>query len=60
MEHRRNETCQRLALLKLRRDMNLMHANMGGRTNRPERVALVKCMAVLTKHLDTWSDDCGT
>lgn len=30
MKHKQDETCYRSALLKLRHDMNLMHANMGG------------------------------
>lgn len=47
------ETCQRKNLLKLREQMNLLHADMGGRDIRPERVALSKCMDILTKALDS-------
>lgn len=46
------ETCQRKNLLKLREQINLLHADMGGRDRRPERVALSKCMDILTKELD--------
>jgi hypothetical protein len=46
------ETCQRKNLLKLREQINRLHADMGGRDSRPERVALSKCMDILTKELD--------
>jgi hypothetical protein len=46
------ETCQRKNLLKLREQINHLHADMGGRDRRPERVALSKCMDILTKELD--------
>ena len=45
------ETCQRRELLSLHTQINTLHANMGGRDSRPERIALVKCMAVLNAHL---------
>ena len=32
-------------------DMNRLHAQMGGRDGRPERVALLKCMAILDKEI---------
>ena len=36
----------------IRDEMNLLHANMGGRDARPERRALLRCMNILTKELD--------
>ena len=34
-------------------DMNRLHATMGGRDRRPERVALAKAMTLLTKAIET-------
>lgn len=31
--------------------MNKLHSDMGGRDNRPERVALEKCMSILAKEI---------
>lgn len=39
-------------LLKLVEQMNHLHARMGGRDNRPERVALLKAMDVLVAELN--------
>lgn len=38
-------------LQRLVEDMNRLHAQMGGRDGRPERVALLKCMAILDKEI---------
>lgn len=46
------EKCERIGILKLREEMNDLHALMGGRDNRPERVALSKCIDILTKELE--------
>lgn len=46
------ETCQRQVLIGLVERMNKAHAEMGGRDNRPERKALLKCMAILQKEID--------
>jgi len=46
------EKCERLALLKLSEQMNDLHAKMGGRDSRPERVALIKCMNILRKETE--------
>jgi len=50
--YRQYETCQRKALLALLDQMNTLHATMGGRDRRPERLALSRCMRVLQKELD--------
>jgi hypothetical protein len=52
MSMKKHEHCERKNLLRLRDDMNRLHASMGGRDNRPERVALVKCMDILTDELN--------
>ena len=36
-------------LLKICEQMNELHAKMGGRDTRPERVALMECMEILHK-----------
>lgn len=46
------ETDQRPKFIKLIAQMNEMHAKMGGRDNRPERIALEKCMAILQAEAD--------
>lgn len=46
------ETSQRVELLALVQSMNILHATMGGRDKRPERVALIKCMRILRKEID--------
>jgi len=33
-------------------DMNRLHARMGGRDRRPERLALMKCMKILRKEIE--------
>lgn len=38
-------------LQRLVEDMNRLHALMGGRADRPERAALLKCMAILDKEI---------
>ena len=50
--YRQYETSQRKELLALMDQMNRLHAEMGGRDRRPERLALVRCMNVLRKELD--------
>jgi hypothetical protein len=32
--------------------MNRLHARMGGRDRRPERLALMKCMKILRKEIE--------
>jgi len=32
--------------------MNRLHADMGGRDKRPERLALIKCMNILRKEVE--------
>lgn len=46
------EKDESLNLLKIAEDMNRLHANMGGRDSRPERKALLKCMAILHKEIE--------
>lgn len=48
-QHEKDES---LNLLKIVEDMNRLHANMGGRDSRPERKALLKCMAILHKEIE--------
>ena len=48
-QHEKDET---LNLLKIADDMNQLHANMCGRDSRPERKALLKCMAILHKEIE--------
>ena len=50
-QYERDETPN---LLKLVEDMNRLHANMGGRDRRPERVALLKCMKILTNEIERY------
>ena len=38
-------------LLKIKEQMNDLHARMGGRDKRPERVALMQCMEILDKEI---------
>ncbi len=38
-------------LLKIKEQMNDLHARMGGRDKRPERKALMKCMEILDKEI---------
>lgn len=52
MNLRQYETCQRLALLDLMRQMNALHSTMGGRDSRPERIALLNAMKILQRELD--------
>jgi hypothetical protein len=39
-------------LLKIKEQMNDLHARMGGRDTRPERKALMKCMGILDKEIE--------
>ena len=39
-------------LLKIKEQMNDLHARMGGRDKRPEREALMKCMEILDKEIE--------
>lgn len=48
---RQYEKDEKNNLRKLVEDMNLLHAKMGGRDSRPERKALMRCMAILTKEI---------
>ena len=50
-QYERDETPN---LLKLVEDMNRLHSNMGGRDRRPERVALLKCMKILTNEIERY------
>lgn len=49
---RKYEQDERLHLRAIVSDMNMLHANMGGRDSRPERKALVKAMSILQKEID--------
>ena len=49
---RKHEKDERQKLQKISDQMNTLHCEMGGRYERPERVALVKCMAILRKCID--------
>lgn len=50
--YRQYEKDESANIRKILNDMSRLHAEMGGRDSRPERVALVKCMAILRKELD--------
>lgn len=39
-------------ILKIKEQMNDLHARMGGRDTRPERKALMKCMGILDKEIE--------
>ena len=39
-------------LLKIKEQMNDLHARMGGRDERPERKALIRCMGILDKEIE--------
>lgn len=45
--YRKFEKDETPKLIRLVADMNKLHADMGGRDNRPERVALTECMRIL-------------
>lgn len=49
---RQYEKDESKALRKIVADMNRLHATMGGRDDRPEREALMRCMAILVKEID--------
>lgn len=49
---RQYEKDERRNLRDLVQRMNRLHASMGGRDNRPERQALVRCMNILQKEID--------
>jgi hypothetical protein len=51
-DYKKYEKCERKALLDLSERMNRLHADMGGRDRRPERLALIKCMNILRKELE--------
>ena len=38
-------------LLKIKGQMNDLHARMGGRDERPERMALMQCMEIIDKEI---------
>lgn len=46
------EKDERPALRRLVEQANCLHAQMGGRDNRPERVALLKVMEILQAEID--------
>jgi len=46
------EKDERYNLRLIANKMNLLHAKMGGRDNRPERIALLLAMEVLQKEID--------
>ena len=50
--YRKFEEDETPKLIRLAADMNKLHADMGGRDNRPERVALVKCMQILWAEIE--------
>ena len=49
---RQFERDERANLRRIVNDMNNLHAVMGGRTNRPERKALLRAMYVLQKEIE--------
>ena len=52
---RQYEKDERGNLRKIVNDMNNLHALMGGRTNRPERKALLRAMYVLQKEIERYT-----
>lgn len=52
MNLRKYEKDERQNLMRIAEDMNLLHARMGGRDARPERLALIKAMKALQKVID--------
>jgi hypothetical protein len=54
---RRFEKDETQALHKLILQMNNLHAKMGGRTHRPERKALSRCIQILQRENDRkWAE----
>jgi len=49
--YKKHEKDERQNLLKIKEQMNDLHARMGGRDKRPERKALARCMAILDKEI---------
>lgn len=49
---RQYEKDERPTLRKLVEQMNKLHADMGGRTNRPERKALLRAMYALQREIE--------
>lgn len=52
MNVRQFEKDERPALRRLVEQANRLHGQMGGRDNRPERVALLKVMKILQAEID--------
>lgn len=52
MKVRQFEKDERPALRRLVEQANHLHAQMGGRDSRPERVALLKVMKILQAEID--------
>lgn len=49
---RKYEKDEGRSLLALLNQMNELHARMGGRDSRPERLALMRCMRILSKEIE--------
>lgn len=49
---RQYEKDERENLRKIAEQMNHLHARMGGRNSRPDRIALLKAMRILQKEID--------
>ena len=52
MSLKQYEKDERQSLMKIVSEMNSLHASMGGRADRPERKALLKCMSILHKEIE--------
>jgi hypothetical protein len=50
--YRQYEKDESRNIQKIIDSMNILHANMGGRDERPERLALLECMRILQKTID--------
>jgi hypothetical protein len=49
--YKKHEKDERQNLLKIKEQMNDLHARMGGRDERPERMALMQCMEIIDKEI---------
>lgn len=49
--YKKHEKDERRNLLKIKEQMNDLHARMGGRDERPEREVLMQCMDILDKEI---------
>lgn len=53
--YRQYEKDERASLRRIVDDMSRLYSGMGGRTNRPERKALLRAMHILQKEIERYT-----